>query len=199
MSWRCLFCNQVGTPATQQHAPYNATDAGNSYDFVVMRRTCPNPECQRVHVTLVMRGIENREVQVLPKSRARHEYTKTVPPLIFADYDEACAIEDLSPKASAALARRALQAVLKDYYGRSEHKLFEAIKNLQGHVDSTLWKALDAMRSWGNIGAHPDDQIVDIEPVIVRRLINVLEVVFDESYVARARRDALLNEVGQSI
>lgn len=199
MSWRCLFCNQVGTPDTQQHTPYNANDVGNGYGFVIQRRICPNPECQRVHVTLSVTGAENRELQVLPKSRARHGYANTVPPQIFADYDEACAIEDLSPKASAALARRALQAVLTDYYGRTEHRLVDAIKNMKGHVDDTLWKALDAVRSWGNAAAHPDEEIVDIEPSVVRRLIGVLEVLFDESYVARARRDDLLKEVGGSI
>lgn len=150
-------------------------------------------------MTLTISGMENREVQILPKSRARHAYAKTVPSAIFSDYDEACAVEDLSPKASAALTRRALQAVLADYYERAERPLAKAIENMKGHVDETLWKALDAMRDWGNVGAHPDSEIADIDPIIARRLIDVLEVLFDESYVARARRDALLREVGESI
>lgn len=199
MTWRCLYCNQVGRRNVQAHTPFQVTDAGKGYLYIIERQICPNPECTRAHVEISISGAEVRSVQLHPRSRARQSYAETVPAGIFADYDEACAVEDLSPKASAALARRSLQGVLKNFYGRDENRLVDQIKNLKGHVDSTLWEALDAMRGWGNIAAHPDEEIVDIEPGTTRRLISVLEVLFDESYVAKARRDALLKEVADSI
>ena len=203
MSWKCLHCDQIAAPQEVGHSPFRMNDGANQYLEHLITRTCPNPECGRTDLILresyLDTRVVTREIQVLPPSRARQRYARYVPPAIFSDYQEACAVEDRSTKAAAALTRRAMQAVLREFYERKEPKLYAAIDKLKGEIDPTLWEALDATRKWGNVAAHPDEEILEIEPERVRKLLLVLEQLFEESYVRKAERDALLRDVADSI
>ena len=115
-----------------------------------------------------------------------------VPGPIVSDYNEACLIRDLSPKASATLSRRCLQGMIRDYWGISKRRLVEEVGALQGHVDPTTWQAIDAVRSIGNVGAHMDkdiDVIVDVEPEEAQLLIGLIELLIKEWYIARHDRN----------
>lgn len=111
-----------------------------------------------------------------------------VPSGVREDYNEAYLIRDLSPKASATLARRALQGMVRDFWSvtgmRTLHQELESIKDRCNH---DLYEAMMAVKSVGNIGAHPDiNTIVDVEegePAILLELIHLLD---REWYVARA-------------
>jgi hypothetical protein len=115
-----------------------------------------------------------------------------VPAAITADYTEACLIRDLSPKASATLSRRCLQGMIRDFWKISKARLVDEIKELQSHIDSTTWDAIDAVRSVGNIGAHMEKDInviVDVEPEEAQLLIGLIELLIKEWYVARHDRE----------
>lgn len=77
-----------------------------------------------------------------------------MPGPIVEDYNEACLIRDLSPKASATLARRCLQGRIRDSWGLSENRLIDEIRKLSDKVDPETWAAIDAVRGVGNTGAH---------------------------------------------
>lgn len=66
--------------------------------------------------TAFMRQSLEREWHLIPPSGAK-AFPDFVPAAIRADYEEACLIVDLSPKASATLSRRALQGMIRDFWG----------------------------------------------------------------------------------
>lgn len=114
------------------------------------------------------------------------------------DYDEACTIADLSPKAAATLCRRALQGMIRDFWGVAEKTLYAELEKIRERCDPELFTALTAIRSIGNIGAHPEvdvNLIVDVEEGEVQSLISVLQILDQEWYVTRAQRAARLSTV----
>jgi hypothetical protein len=98
--------------------------------------------------------------------------------------------------------------MIRDFCGISRHRLIDEIKELRNRVDSgkaplgvqpdTL-EAIDHVRSLGNIGAHMEadiNVIVDVDRDEAQTLIGLLELLFDEWYVARNERTERLKKVG---
>jgi len=73
------------------------------------------------------------------------------------DFVEACKVLQDSPKASAALSRRCLQAILKDKAGTTNKDLFDQIEELidSGKLPAHISNDLHAVRVIGNFAAHP--------------------------------------------
>ena len=67
-------------------------------------------------------GTQLQVYPLLQESRAR-PLPDYIPQVIEQDYTEACRIRDLSPKASATLARRCLQGMIRDFCGISKKRL----------------------------------------------------------------------------
>ncbi|PSO28986.1 hypothetical protein C7G41_24205 [Bradyrhizobium sp. MOS002] len=123
-----------------------------------------------------------------------------IPAALREDYEEACKIRDLSPKASATLARRCLQGMIRDFCGIAKATLDQEIKELRKKLDDRTapsgvthesLDAIDAVRKVGNIGAHMEkdvDLIVGIEPGEAQMLIGLIEMLFREWYVERHDR-----------
>ncbi len=114
-----------------------------------------------------------------------------VPDAIVSDYREACLIATLSPKASATLARRCLQGMIRDFWGVRPGRLVDEIEAIKEKVDGDAWAAIESVRKIGNIGAHMEadiNVIVDVEPEEARLLISLVETLVDEWYVARQDR-----------
>jgi Domain of unknown function (DUF4145) len=101
-----------------------------------------------------------------PSSSAKPQ-PSYIPEALRKDYEEACSIRDLSPKAAATLARRCLQGMIRDFFKIKGESLKQEIDALQARVPREVWDAIDAVRKIGNIGAHMEknvDVIVDVEP-----------------------------------
>ncbi|MEK9179887.1 MAG: DUF4145 domain-containing protein [Patescibacteria group bacterium] len=114
------------------------------------------------------------------------------------DYREACRIRDLSPKASATLARRCLQGMIRDFWSISKSRLKDEVDALEEKVDVSTWESIDAVRSVGNIGAHMEkdiDVIVDVEPGEAQLLIGLVEQLIDDWYVQRHDRAERMQKV----
>jgi Domain of unknown function (DUF4145) len=138
--------------------------------------------------------------QVLPPSSAKPQ-PNCVPEVLQQDYYEACAIRHLSPKASATLIRRCIQGCIRHFCGITKARLLDEIKELKRRVDAgqvptgvqaDTVDALDAVRQIGNIGAHMErdiDVIVDVDPGEAQTLIELVEMLFEEWYVARETRN----------
>lgn len=66
--------------------------------------------------------------------------------------------------------------------------LYKEISALKDKVPPTQWKAIDALRALGNIGAHMEkdtDVIIDIDPEEARKLIGLIELLMDKWYISR--------------
>ncbi len=117
---------------------------------------------------------------------------------------QAAAILSLSPKASAAMSRRLLQALLREEFGIKRSNLVQEIDVFlqRKDVPSSLADQVDAIRIVGNFAAHPiknanTGEIVEIEPGEAEWLLDVLKELFDHIFVKPKRlaeRKKKLNE-----
>lgn len=147
---------------------------------------------------------------VHPKS-AVMPLPKEVPKEYTSDFNEACAVLQDSPKASAALSRRCLQHLLREKGGVKHSDLAKEIQEVidSGKLPSYLATAVDGVRTIGNFGAHPikstnTGKIIDVEPGEAEWLLDTLEGLFDFYFVQpsilQQKRDALnqkLREAGK--
>ncbi len=206
-SWKCPYCGHNATIGdANSSAQFHGFEHGNkdgSRGIVTQVVVCPNPECKEYVISACLtsarkdgydrlhRGTTTFERWALkPKSRAR-PLPDYIPKPIVDDYEEACAIRDLSPKASATLSRRCLQGMIRDFFGVSKGSLAKEIESIEDKVDSVTWQSIDAVRKIGNIGAHMEKDInivVDVEPNEAQILIDLVESLIDDWYVARHER-----------
>lgn len=118
------------------------------------------------------------------------------------DFTEACNVLELSPKASAALSRRNLQAILREKANTKKKDLADQINEViaTGHLPTHILEGLDAVRNIGNFAAHAikstsTGEIVEVEPGEAEWNLDVLESLFDFYFVQPAltakRRAAL--------
>jgi hypothetical protein len=153
--------------------------------------------------------VENESLQAwrLRPESASIVQPEYIPSPLREDYYESCLIRDKSPKAAATLARRCLQGMIRDFCGISKSRLIDEIKELEKRIEDgkapkgvepeTL-EAIDAVRNIGNIGAHMErdiDLIVDVDPGEAQALIELIEMLFQEWYVARRKREQRLANV----
>ncbi|PTS90989.1 hypothetical protein DBR17_00370 [Sphingomonas sp. HMWF008] len=149
--------------------------------------------------------------RALPESFAKPQ-PSYIPNVIVEDYTEACLICKDSPKASATLARRCIQGMIRDFAKISKSRLIDEVNALRdvfnngtaapGVTLETI-EAIDHLRSIGNIGAHMEkdiDLIVPVDTGEAQALIELIEMLFDEWYVARHRRQerlAAISRIGE--
>jgi Domain of unknown function (DUF4145) len=205
-TWVCPFCRQKANP----NRDTARVEYGDKQSAIIQRIDCPNPDCKYMTLRAMVRArkvVDGRwtDAQVLdewpliPVSRSI-PIAEYVPVQVRSDYEEACQIESLSPKASAALSRRCVQGIIRDFYGLSRPRLVDEIDELEGKVEDAVLEALHALRSIGNIGAHPERDptvIVDIEPGEATAMIDLVELLIKETYVARKRREDTLSRVSE--
>ena len=218
--WSCPYCNRVATITSVdvselEHTFYVPLHQGTLVLKTVVVR-CPNSECQEYTITAALHetirvdsgtsGVSHRFVSyenpilswnMKPQSQAK-QFPNYIPEPIIADYQEACLIQNLSPKASSTLARRCLQGIIRDFWKVNKRNLFEEINAIQGKIDPQTWQAIDAVRSVGNIGAHMEKDInliIDVEPDEAEALIRLIEIVIKDWYIARHERENALASV----
>jgi hypothetical protein len=172
---------------------------------------CPNPECKELvikaalkHATTDMYGRLNDvdgdpilEWTLKPESSAM-TLPDYIPDQVCEDYYEACKILSLSPKASATLARRCLQGMIRDFWGVSKSRLIDEINELQGKIDVSTWDSIDSIRSIGNIGAHMEKDvnlIIDIDKDEANILLRLLEELFQDWYIAKHEKEERHNKI----
>lgn len=224
-NWTCPFCNrpqtltdkQISTPFVPIH---NDESKYGKICAVINTLRCANPECLELTLTLQLRERERHpqkgiwvaakllhKWQLLPESSAK-PLPDYIPKPISQDYYETCRIRDLSPKASATLSRRCLQGMIRDFCGISRGRLIDEIEELRRkmdageaprHVSADTVDAIDHVRKIGNIGAHMEkdiDVIVDVDPGEAQKLIELIELLVEEWYIQRERRNQRLVELG---
>ena len=150
--------------------------------------------------------IKNR-CTVWPRFNQRVPLGDDVPADLKSDYVEACEVLPISSKASAALSRRVLQAILREqgYESRDLAKQIDAVlgeKHADKVLPTSLGNSVDAIRKFGNFSAHPVTdattlQIIEVQPHEAEWCLEIVERLFDHYYVrpaADARRLAEFNK-----
>lgn len=227
MAWTCPFCQHVQTPTSAKldiRSQYIDIDDSALGHFGVRAKAvgCSNPDCKQVELKaeLIAYGYSNatgpfvgtnptvyQTWRLLPESSAK-PWPDYIPQQIRDDYREACLVQTLSPKASATLARRCLQGMIRDFGQVKPGHLFHEIDRLADAVrDGTAPRdvsidsiaALTSVRKIGNIGAHMEadvDLIVSVDESEAQELIGLLELLLEEWYVERHKRTARFSRIG---
>jgi len=133
----------------------------------------------------------------IPISRAK-TLPEYVPEAVRNDFNEAHQILLFSPKASATLARRCLQGMIRDFWGITKNRLVDEIAELKAKVEPEVWDAIEAVRTTGNIGAHMEKDvnvIVDIDKDEAETILGLIEMLIEEWYVNRYNREERLQKV----
>lgn len=169
-----------------------APDTATEKRWHAERTICPACNQATIRLRFVREGEQPwTVVQVWPKGAARPPLSPHVLEEFASDYREASVVLDDSPKASAALSRRCLQNLLRDVAGVAPGDLFDEIGQVMPKLPSYLASAVDAVRTIGNLAAHPTKSkntgaIVDVEPGEAEWLLEVLEGLFDFYFVQPA-------------
>lgn len=162
------------------------------------------PECDKL--TILLEDEDDQQRMVEPNTNSREPISAFVPHEISIDYFEACNVLPISPKASAALARRCLQNILNSF-GYKAKDLAKQVDALISETDPKkalpigLHETVDAIRNFGNFSAHPIDekttlQIIDVEAEEAEWCLEILEELFDHFYerpAVAAQKKAALN------
>ena len=130
-----------------------------------------------------------------PIGHNRPPVSPYVPKEIAEDYEEACVILQFSAKASAALARRCLQHVLREKGNVKKGRLVDEIDQMieDGNLPSDILEDLHTLRKMGNLGAHvrkdtKTGEIVPVDPDEADFSLDVIENLFDFYYTRPAKR-----------
>jgi hypothetical protein len=132
----------------------------------------------------------------------RRAVPEATPPDIAAEYQEASQVLEASPRASAALARRCLQNLIRKQERIQEKSLYEEIQRLLAtkKLPQYLAEDLDAIRVVGNFAAHPikdsnTGEVVPVEPQEAEWTLEVLgellEFWFEREVKSKLRRSRL--------
>lgn len=200
--WTCPYCNHDTTinesNFSQTISRLHIDNKDGYRELNIEWIVCPNMDCNK-HALIAflfdLKWIPNvwekggiiRHWNLIPQSTAR-VFPEYIPKAIRDDYEEACSIKDLSPKASATLSRRCLQGMIRDFYNVKEKNLYLEIDAIKDKVDPLTWKSIDATRKIGNIGAHMEKDInliIDVDIKEAALLINLIEVLIKDWYIHR--------------
>jgi Domain of unknown function (DUF4145) len=222
-NWTCPHCQRVQTVSSPKyHYTGHVVDVGESkYGSIgihVQAIGCSNPSCKDVELRITTGTNKRSEGQYFdlkapisshrlwPESGHKPQ-PDFIPAPIVQDYIEASRIRDLSPKASATLSRRCIQGMIHDFCGISKATLHKEIEELKSRIDGNsapagvtpeTIEAIDHLRSIGNIGAHMEKDInviVDVDSGEAQALIDLIELLFEEWYVARNSRQIKLAKI----
>lgn len=215
MNWKCPHCERDVTITEDRYSVKEHINIVNNSDgehaIVTSFFICPNPDCKKYTLSAMLNGTKKdryynisvdynnliKKWNLIPSSKGKI-FPDYIPEAILNDYNEACEIKDLSPKASATLSRRCLQGIIRDFWKVKPDKLNKEIEAIEDKIDPLIWKAIDSVRKVGNIGAHMEkdiNMIVDVEPHEAELLINLIETVLEEWYVTRHKREEKLSSI----
>jgi len=224
MSWICPHCGTTVTLQTSDTSDGSGTSIINTatdeqaIKILWSAIKCPSKSCGKFVLEVsAYFGIAERNINNIRNGRLKVDKARPVglgnvrfeprvgaplsnhvPQVVKQDYEEACLIKDLSPKASATLCRRALQGMIRDYWQVIKPTLHEELDSIKARCDHDLFAAMMGLKGVGNIGAHPEKDInliVDVEEGEVETLLELLRILDKEWYVARASRSSSLAAV----
>lgn len=229
-NWDCPHCGRAQTVVDSRFQeirhPINVGDIKEKdTSACAIAIGCCNVQCNKLTISFSVRKhvhayTSNYKIlydsnplyvrRAIPESSAKPQ-PDCVPGPLVEDYVEACLIRDDSPKASATLARRCIQGMIRDFCKITKPTLAKEIEALKKAVDegnapagvtTETVDAIDHVRSIGNIGAHMEKQIdliIPVDPDEAQVLIGLIEMLFDEWYVARdtrRKRLAAISKIG---
>jgi hypothetical protein len=179
--------NKLDTNGWMAHTTTCPACKNSIIELSERRRQLPSNRPQDLSI------LDIRRFRVHPTNTFRRPTPAEVPADIKDDYEEACRVLPISHKASAALSRRCLQAILREqaYTQRDLAQQIDALlseSNPAKAIPTALRQTVDAIRNFGNFSAHPITdqttlQVVAVEPGEAEWCLDILDEMFDHYYV----------------
>ncbi|MEN6465823.1 MAG: DUF4145 domain-containing protein [Syntrophaceae bacterium] len=208
-NWTCSYCNRPCTITENDirvlsGSTWISPEYGQ-YRSITTIIVCPNELCRQRAISLRIVQLNNRAQemhtlfswQLLPESEAK-TFPDYIPEKLRGEYQEACLLKAKSPRASAVISRKCIQAILRDFYGVSGPSLADEIDSLKGKMDNTAWQAIGIARQFGNIDSYLNEDVnllLDVQPDEASLLIWLTETLFEEFYIARHERGSKLDKL----
>ncbi|KZP84494.1 hypothetical protein A3N47_09840 [Enterobacter hormaechei subsp. xiangfangensis] len=88
--------------------------------------------------------------------------------------------------------------MIRNFWEIEADTLNNEILAIEDRVDPMVWDAIDSVRKVGNIGAHMEKDInviVDVNSEEANLLIEVIEMLLDDWYVARHEKQEKLKRI----
>jgi hypothetical protein len=210
--WHCPYCNtdQSVTEKGRQvaFADLALPNADGPRRLVSIFVVCPNPRCRQFSLSSSLHTLEIvghraytgkhlKTWALVPPSQAR-SFPVALPERIIEDYREACLTLEQSPKVAAALSRRCLSEMLRDFWRVQPGALNDEFRQIKGTADPLTWEAIESVRRSGMIGARMEcegAEIQDADPGEAKLLIGLIETLIQDWYVARDERRKRLENI----
>lgn len=181
---------------------YQNAKANNFIEDEVELNFFKCPGCLKTTVKIIGLGTQfpDKEMNFYPESHAK-QYLDYIPQSIRDDYEEACKIVNLSPRASATLSRRCLQGMIRDFWNITiidKPTLAKEIKAIDDRVTPQIREVLHSVRELGNIGAHMEQDVnllIDIDTNEATKLIKLIELLMKNWYIDRHDNEKLINDI----
>lgn len=201
----CPYCNHAAALNDSTYlkvkssfeSPYHGYNPPKDSEVTLGIFKCPHCSGYSINAQGTGPKVKTDVVHIKPISLAK-QFPDYIPKAIRQDYEEAYAIVNLSPKASATLSRRCLQGMIRDFYKVKPSTLFKEIGQLEHKIPVMQWKVLDGIRRLGNIGAHMQNDInviVDIDPGEAEKLLKVIEKLLQDWYVENHETELLYSDI----
>jgi hypothetical protein len=209
----CPYCGQLATPEAVYGATARQVEARDRVLGVIYRypvytlsvAVCAGCGNQSVFVrqwSVRRTGAGDSEEETAwhkrlhPLGRATKIFSHTNE-VHLKPYRAACSTLEISPEASACMSRRCLQGILRER-GYTQKDLVRQIEALLAETEpkkglpADLHQCVDAIRNFGNFGAHPINdlttlQIIDVEPGEAEWCIEIAEQLM-EHYFERPKK-----------
>ncbi len=218
-TWVCPFCGASATlPDDSTRSARIDFDMGNvrgPHSFEARVTVCPNKQCREFVLETALvpepgmktakpgrkaawRLVPELDVPLSegpkPTAMTLPEY---VPEGVRQDYREACAVRRTSPAAAAALARRALTGMIRDFWGIDDATLTAQLAALEEQLEPSVWQAIARARDRGNVVRQMDAPagVVDADPRDADELIRLVEMLVSESYIKQREREEQVEEI----
>ncbi|MGD8860553.1 MAG: DUF4145 domain-containing protein [Myxococcales bacterium] len=217
--WQCPSCGlstDVAAERVQMAQVHTRDDnALGPRAFRIALIVCPNRLCRQPHVRATMHQVvadpsgklgvnpeAMRDWELVPGAAGR-QLPHYVPESIAEEFAQAGQIVKIAPAAAGALARRCLQALVRDFWNVKKTFLADELDAIKDRIDPETWEAIDSVRNTGNIGKHFEkgaNVIIEVEPEEPEMLLKLIEYLVEDWYVARRRRQQRLAAIkGRSI
>ncbi len=212
--WTCPYCNKDHTISGEgrqvSFADLTIDNADGPRRLVIKFTVCPDPACRRFSLVASLHGLEFSGIRsytgkhlktwsLMPPSRAK-TFPVELPGPVLENYQEACLAAEFSPKVAAALCRRCLSEMLRDFWQVQPGSLSDEFRQIKGAADPLTWDTIESVRRTGMIGARMDsenEEIFNAEPGEVALLRGLIETLIQDWYVGRQERLKRLDAIRQ--
>lgn len=193
---KSFVCPMCGTQAEQTWTDVWTGSKYGESDYRKERKAYAEVKCYACNKLAMWHQDDKGERMVWPPAVQGPPSNDDLPDTVRNLYDEARAVEGISPRSAAALLRTATEVLLREQIGKPDVRLNDAIGQLvsEGRLSPDIQKASDLLRLTGNDAVHPHAiQLTGDTGATGLSLFDLLNLVADE-LITRPKRIAAMYE-----